>query len=223
VEGYFIDKTEVTVGQIRRFVEETQYVTESERSGGANVLAGDAWDMKKDASWKNPYYAQTDSHPATCLSWSDAVQYCQWAGKRLPTEAEWEKAARGTEGRMFPWGNDGDAAGGTSRCNCKPGPSGGRGSRTAVPVGRYPDGVSPFGLLDMAGNVAEWCADWYDAGYYGTKEAQNPKGPSEGSFRVRRGGSWLSELDRCRSAARFWSQPGERNSATGLRGARDGR
>jgi formylglycine-generating enzyme required for sulfatase activity len=221
VNGYFIDKHEITVAQFRTFVESTKYVTEAERSGGADVWTEGTWVTKPDASWKNPYYDQDDTYPVTCVTWNDVSAYCAWAGKRLPTEAEWEKASRGTDGRMYPWGNgkwiNADEE---YLLNAGPGTQDDDDAEMAIDVGTYPGGASPYGLLDMAGNVAEWCFDWYDAEYYRGAPARNPRGPGSGTFRIRRGGSWFSEPSRCRSSARIWSPPVDRNSITGFRCAR---
>jgi formylglycine-generating enzyme required for sulfatase activity len=221
--GFFLDKTEITVAQFRKFVEETKYVTEAERSGGADIWTETAWETKADASWKNPYFPLGDDHPVTCLTWNDASEYCRWAGKRLPTEAEWEKGARGKDERKFPWGNEDFKAGGTFRCNAGPGKAKDDEYETTAPVGSFPKGASPYGLLDMAGNVAEWCSDWYDEAFYKKSPPRTPRGPATGNFRIRRGGSWFSEPERCRSSARIWSPPVDRNSITGFRGARDAR
>jgi formylglycine-generating enzyme len=120
-----------------------------------------------------------DQFPATHVTWEDAAAYCDWRGKRLPTEAEWEYAARGPEGFLYPWGNEllrlgnvGDRFGGVT------------------PVGNFAEAVSPFGLHDMAGNVWEWTADWYDPDYYAQGPAFNPTGPERGERRVVRGGGF---------------------------------
>jgi formylglycine-generating enzyme required for sulfatase activity len=159
LDGYWIYKTEVTVAQYRKFCQATGRAMPSVPSWG----------------WQ-------DAHPIVNVTWDDAVAYATWAGASLPTEAEWEKAARGTDGRLYPWGNEWDR----SKCsNSVSGPP----DKTS-PVGSFPEGASPYGALDMAGNVWEWCADWYDQGYYQSSPLRNPTGPATGSARALRGGSW---------------------------------
>jgi len=162
LDAYYIDVYPVTVAQYRRFCKETKR------------------EMPSSPSW-----GWIDNHPIVNVSWNDAKAYCDWAGKRLPTEAEWEKSARGTDGRKYPWENEWDAR----KCRCSRNNWGDAGSTS--PVGSFPQGISPYGVYDMAGNVWEWCADWYDKGYYSISPKSNPTGPSSGQFRVLRGGSWF--------------------------------
>lgn len=170
VDGFEIDKFEVTNQEFERFVWETGYATDAEKAG--------------ETSWR--YYAKNKpNHPVVKVTWNDAKAYCEWLGKRLPTEAEWEKAARGTDARAYPWGNQWDAA----KANTKE-----AGYRGTTAAGNFPAGASPYGVMDMAGNVSEWTSDWFQPypGYPGGDGEAQYFGER---FRVIRGGGWFSGKD----------------------------
>ena len=193
-----MDRTEVTTGHYAEFL--------------ASATHPAPW------QWESVDLSQHDDRPVIGVSWFDAEAYCRWRGKRLPTEAEWEKAARGTDGRLFPWGNQNPRE---ALANF------GLGARFSysqvlAPVERYEQGRSPYGLSQMAGNVGEWVADWYGSAYYETGSRRNPSGPEVGSFRVVRGGSWSDLPKYLLTYGRFKLPPETRNSYTGFRCARDG-
>ena len=175
-------------------------------------------DHPKPPGWrKRTYPAGKDHHPVVGISWGEATACAAWLSRdtgrefRLPTEAEWEKAARGTDGRRYPWGNEFDSG----RCNTEEGSTG-----NTTPVDAYATGASPYGVMDMAGNVWEWCADWYDSAYYEKDENRNPGGPEKGESRVARGGSWRLLQDNARCSYRSDSPPGLRSPNIGVRFSR---
>jgi formylglycine-generating enzyme required for sulfatase activity len=159
-------------------------------------------------------YPQKSDYPITSVSWFDALVFCRWAsdntGKewRLPTEAEWEKAARGTDGRIYPWGNEFDAV----RCNSAEGKANG-----TTAVEEFSTGVSPYGAWDMVGNVWEWTNDWYRADAYVRAAEQNPQGPETGSYKALRGGAWFSDQFHVRAADRTHINPENRYDYVGFR------
>ena len=195
VDAFEIDQFEVTNEQFEKFVAETGYVTDAEKAGDMPWLA---------------YAEGKPNHPVVKVSWNDAKAFCEWAEKRLPTEAEWEKAARGTDGRIYPWGNNWDVA----KANTKD-----AGYRGTTIVGSFPDGTSPYGVMDMAGNVSEWTSDWFQPypGY--------PGGDSEAQYfgekyRVIRGGGWFSDQELVRTTERSASSVELANDDVGFRCAR---
>ena len=193
LDAFWIDRYEVTNGQYRQCVETGRC------------------DAPTSCDWGEPTYgdAGKGDHPVVCVSWHEAEAYCGWAGARLPTEAEWEKAARGTDGRRYPWGDQWDG----ERCNTRSADRGG-----STPVGSYsPGGDSPYGCADMAGNVFEWVADWYDDDYYSRSPDSNPPGADSGDYPVVRGGSWYSDRHRARSANRTGFYPVSPNFINGFR------
>jgi formylglycine-generating enzyme required for sulfatase activity len=197
VEAFFMDKYEVTAALYKKFLQ--------------------AVSRKEPESWASASFPRDANRPVIGVDWQDADAYCRWAGKRLPTEMEWEKAARGTDGRLYPWGND------------PPDPKRANYQKRAynayaeglASVGSYEAGKSPYGLYDMAGNVWEWVADWYDDEYYRNGPARNPPGPPSGEEKVIRGGSWDFQAQAMLAASRLWFAPTMRAPFIGFRCAQD--
>ncbi len=214
LDDFWLDRYEVTNEQFSRFVETTGYETEAEQEGWGWISAGAEWEAVDGANWRHPAGPDSDldgkaDHPVVLISWADANIYCQWANKRLPTEAEWEKAARGPAGAVYAWGESFDA----TLANTEEG-----GYGDTLPVGSFsPAGDSPYGAADMTGNVWEWVADWYDNDYYQEAPADNPPGPPTGSDKVLRGGSWLFDQLYARSAFRYNVRPDYTYDFTGFR------
>jgi formylglycine-generating enzyme required for sulfatase activity len=220
VIGFYIDKHEVTNAQFKEFVEAIGYITDAEKNGSPDV-----------PTWRHPYGPESDAeqmpnYPVVCVSWNDANAYALWTGKRLPTEAEWEKAARGTDGRMYPWGNTAPAAASANIAD-KSGAFKWSDAvlddtyKTASPVGSFPGGRSVYGVEDMAGNVWEWCFDWWNKDYYRASPSQNPAGPDTGEFKVIRGGSWFYSADGARTTHRMYFRPTGNGAAIGFRCVKD--
>jgi len=201
LDSFLIDKYEVTNAQYKMFCDATGHLYPPDLRIGADSVP----------------FSDFPDHPVVRVSWDDAVAYAAWAGKRLPTEAEREKAARGIDGRKYPWGDREPWEDRVLRCNYYNGRDGHDGT---APVGSFKAGASPYGVHDMAGNVAEWCFDWYGEEYYSQSPSSNPPGPAEGEFRVDRGGGWRSPLTDVRCAYRHRSLPTRKTEAYGFRCAR---
>lgn len=233
LHAFFLDRFEVTNQDYADFVQSTGH-----RPPANNNPASTIWDDVM-------YPHAIAKHPVVNVSWDDAVAYCRWSGKRLPTEAEWEKAARGIDGRRYPWGNDwswrkansasywagqtiefqsgadweafwvkGDGARLVKEKGIK-------GEVLTLPVGSFPDGTSPYGIQDLAGNAAEWVQDWYDPNYYRSAPLSDPSGPERGAIKSMRGGSWLKPAVSLRTSDRDWGLMDSRPSGTGFRCAKD--
>ncbi len=200
LDAFYIDKHEVTNGHYHQFVKATRHRTPQHPKNQARTL------------WKGDQVSEAIAErPVVNVDWHDADAYCTWAGKRLPTEAEWEKAARGTDDRRFPWGNVEPTA---KHLNFN---QQWIGEKTLMPVGSYEAGKSPYGAYDMAGNVWEWVADWYDPAYYEKSPAKNPTGPGTGTDKVLRSSGWAVETPMVRIFTRVKSDPFIRNESTGFR------
>lgn len=181
-DAFYIDVTEVTCDRYNRFLKETNY--------------------PPHPLW-NPKYDRPED-PVVGITWKDALAFANWAGKRLPTEAEWEKAARGgLVKKLYSWGNDFDP----EKANCE--------SFGSTPVKSY--GPNEYGIYDMAGNIWEWCYDWYDKDYYSTSSKKNPKGPMFGTKKVIRGGAWCCNKQASQVANRYYQYSTSGNFQTGFR------
>jgi len=187
MSGYYMDQTEVTQKEYKKCVD-----------AGECAAPGCDWDP-----------VENSNKPVVCMRWSDALAYCSWAGKQLPTEAQWEKASRGTDGREYPWGYREGAicdyvvtkANGEDGCGT---------GETMEVCSKSPAGDSPYGLCDMSGNVWEWVSDWYDRDYYDRSPLSNPKGPNSGSQRVIRGGGFSGyDWDPLKTWARGYDNPSD--------------
>ena len=191
--AFFMDLHEVTTSQYATFLAATHRLA--------------PW------QWNTVELSQHGDRPVIGVDWSDADAYCRWKGKRLPTEAEWEKSARGTDGRLYPWGNqvpNKDLANYALGARFSY-------SQVLMPVQSYAQGTSPYGLYQMAGNAGEWVQDWYAANSYEISPERNPQGPEQGQFKVLRGGSWSDLPKYLLTYGRFKLPPDTRNSYTGFR------
>ncbi len=249
VAPFRIDRCAVTNSEFRRFIDATGHETDAERFGWSFVFAGFVppwakrhvrgeaagapwWLAVEGARWdhqEGPDSALDGrwDHPVVHVSWNDAHAYCAWSGTRLPTEAEWEFAARGgLAGKRYAWGDE-LVPGGKHRCNIWQGTFPGRNSREDGHLGTAPArSFQPngYGLYNIAGNVWEWCSDWFGTTYYAESPGRDPKGPSAGDARVMRGGSYLcheSYCNRYRVAARSSNTPESSTGNTGFRCAAD--
>ena len=195
LDGFWIDRTEVTNVQFADFLNKNG----NQAEGGATWLELEDEEclIERVGGEHHPKTGFGD-HPVVEVSWYGAAAYCRWVGARLPTEAEWEYAARGTDGRTYPWGDEAPDCDRIQYRDC---------TGNTVAVGSKPAGASPFGMLDMAGNVWEWVADWYKWGPYSRSPSTNPTGPSSGISRAVRGGSWFGDPDYLRSTNRTAGDP----------------
>jgi formylglycine-generating enzyme required for sulfatase activity len=207
LDAFWIDQTEVTNAMYASFLNQMGNQVES----GATWLDHKALQVliqQDGEEWKP--VAGYANHPVAEVTWYGARAYCEWAGRRLPTEAEWEKAARGKTGQLYPWGNEQptcELANLDWACYL----------RVPTEVGSYPAGISPYGALDMGGNVWEWVADWYSEEYYATSPAFNPQGPESGDSKVIRGGSWHPHQYDVRAANRAKNRPTSSGRDVGFR------
>jgi formylglycine-generating enzyme required for sulfatase activity len=244
---FWIDPLAVTNARFDDFVRATGYVTDAKRAGWSFVFAGlladdfpetrgvasaPWWRQVYGAEWQHPEGPGSDvdarlDHPVVHVSWGDAVAYCSWAGVRLPSEAEWEYAARGgLDQKRYPWGDE-LTPGGHHRCNIWQGDFPRRntcddGYYGTAPVDAF--GPNGYGLYNVSGNAWEWCSDWFSPAYYRISARDNPTGPPDGTHRVIRGGSYLCHDSYCfryRVAARSASTPDSSTANTGFRAARD--
>jgi formylglycine-generating enzyme required for sulfatase activity len=196
LDEYLIDKCEITNKQYKRFCDAT----------------GTAYPDDPGFSGMDDYFVSFPDYPVVMVDWIDASAYATWAHKSIATEAQWEKAGRGTDARRYPWGN---AESDSTLCNMNDGDA----FSYTSPAGHFAAGASFYGCMDLAGNVWEWCEDWYDSDYYAVSPDSNPTGPASGYDRVAKGGSYNnSQSVWVRCAERYWGPPsGGNHPALGFR------
>ncbi|MDE0314954.1 MAG: formylglycine-generating enzyme family protein [Candidatus Poribacteria bacterium] len=212
LDAYYISKYEVTNAEYYEFWHSLQANNPQKTLESTQHTPENFTHLPHIGDWPERA-TKFPNHPVVGVSWYDAKAYAEWKGMRLPTEAEWEKAARGYSDRTWPWGNAIKPYANTSDKND------GYENRIA-PVGSFPKGKSYFGVMDMAGNVWEWTADWYSDVYYFHSPKKNPTGPTVGSWRVIRGGSWIDTLPRCSTTFRYYFYPTLKTSSVGFRVAK---
>jgi formylglycine-generating enzyme required for sulfatase activity len=217
IGAFYMDKTEVTNAQFERFIEATGYKTTAEREGRSAIFRQKdgkwVWEVRDDLNWRHPSGTGSTalpSHPVVHVSWADAVAYCRWAGGRLPTEAEWEYAARDTQHLTYPWGNRWDPT--------RTRHFGNRADGTIATVGFYASGASPFGVLDLAGNVSEWTSSLFRS--YPYTPADGREDAAAAGKRTVRGGCWCGGATSARAAERDGNSPSLRSNTVGFRCAR---
>ena len=233
LSAFWIDRYEVTNAAYETFVQATDYLAPANANPASTL-----WEHNRPLPG-------IEQHPVVNVSWLDAVAFCRWTEKRLPTEAEWEKTARGPTGRLYPWGNEWDFEKANSASYWAKRTvefsnsvdweafwikgegaliskqKGVRGEVLTLPVGSFPAGVGPYGAWDLAGNAAEWVQDWYNPNYYTTAPVSDPQGPERGAIKAMRGGSWLKPAISLRTTDRDWGTMDSHPSGTGFRCARD--
>ncbi|HBY09450.1 MAG TPA: hypothetical protein DEH22_17335 [Chloroflexi bacterium] len=204
LDAFWIDQTEVTNAMFAVFLNEMGNQVEG-HAAWLDTIDEDVLLAQIDGIWQPK--KETSDFPAVEVTWYGARAYCDWAGRRLPTEAEWEKAARGTDARSYPWGEEQDCSK-AQVANCH---------SVLTDVGSKPSGMSPYGIFDMAGSVWEWVADWYAEDYYAISPANNPTGPEDGSARALRGGSYDYNWKHARTADRRLNGPANSMNDYGFR------
>jgi sulfatase modifying factor 1 len=216
VDAFYIDIYPTTNQEFQKFVDATGYVTDAEKNGGGyifSIASVPAFVLTASANWKDTNGDKKRiltkmNNPVVQVDWNDANAYAKWAGKRLPTEAEYEKAARGSTTTVYFFGDEGNQLGAYAWFFDNI-------SGDTHPVGTLKP--NPFGLYDIVGDVWEWCSDWYGDQFYAASSAKNPRGPDSGKYRVLRGGSWVSNGKYERSATRSWNSPDYRSYNIGFR------